>query len=155
MAKYKKSMTGEFFSLYSKSGDGWKRRPLEPVDIGQSYLGIEKIEIGKTYFVKVKDRSSIISKEKGIDPVLAVSRSEGALGEQVNVLGAGPDLYTNNIERITPVIAWNIDEFTEEILPDDKALEIQNKRIALYNKLVNLQAKRKQIIDDYDKSFTE
>lgn len=145
----------KFWSLYSEKGDSWKKRKLEKQDIGQSYLGVEELEVGRTYLVNAKEKGPLVTKDLGVDAVLVVSCFEDSISKKVRAMGCAPGVFKTNIVILRSLIASNLDEFTHEIFPDSDGEEIQKQRLELYNKMNGLIEKRKQLKEDYLKSFSK
>ena len=146
-----KKLREEFYSLYATEGDSWKKTPLEKVDIGQSYPGVRGIQAGATYLVKIKEGTS----EVGTDIVLTIDHYEDAFGGGFRVMGCVPGICKSDIAMIRPIVVWNQDEFTDEVLPSKAGLEIQKKRMELYDSINEFHAKRNQLKKDYMDSFKE
>ena len=139
----------EFYALYASEADNWVRRPLEKTDIGQSYPGVEGIEVGGTYLVKVKHGA----RKELTDAVLVVNRYEDAIGEGFRVMGCVPGALRTNVAMMRPVVTWNLDEFTDTLSISSKGNEIQKQRLELYHAVDDLHGKRKELREEYLKSF--
>lgn len=139
----------EFYALYASEADNWVRRPLEKTDIGQSYPGVEGIEVGGTYLVKVKHGAG----KELTDAVLVVNRYEDAFGEGFRVMGCVPGALRTNVAMMRPVVTWNLDEFTDTLSISSKGNEIQKQRLELYHAVDDLHGKRKELREEYLKSF--
>lgn len=150
-AKEKQKELGEqFYSLYVSNGDSWNKQPLEQIDIGKSYKGVAGVEIGKSYLIKVKEK-----KYSETDVVLTVRESEDAIGKMIFVLTCHPNPTGYGPYNMRPVVAWNLDEFTDELTPNEEGLEVQRQRINLYHKVNDLYGKKKQLKTEYLDSFME
>ena len=141
----------EIYALFAAEGENWTRRPLEKVDIGQSYPGIEGIEVGGTYLVKAKQGIG----EAKTDAVLVVGRYEDVVGGGFIVMGCVPGALRTDIAMMRPVVAWNLDEFTDALSLDAKGDKIQQRRMELYQSVDALHGKRKVLKNDYLRSFIE
>ena len=145
-----KELGEQFYSLYVSKGASWRKQPLEQIDIGKSYKGVAGIEIGKSYLIKVKEKQY-----SDTDVVLTVRESEDAIGKMVFVLSCYPNPVGYGPHMIRPVVAWNLNEFTDELVLDEEGLGIQRQRIDLYNKVNDLYGKKKQLKNEYPDSFME
>ena len=145
-----KELAEQFYSLYVTKGDSWSRRSLEQIDIGKTYKGVAGIEIGKSYLIKVKKKQY-----SETDVVLTVRESESAFGKMIFVLSCYPNPAGYGPYDMRPVVAWNVDEFTEELTPDEEGLEVQRQRMNLYHKEEDLYGRKKQLRTEYQESFME
>ena len=73
----------------------------------------------------------------------------------VFVLSCYPNPAGYRPYMIRPVVAWNLDEFTDELIPDEEGLALQKQRIDLYHKVNDLYGKKKQLRNEYPDSFME
>ena len=121
-----------------------------PVYIGKPNKGVAGIEIGKSYLTKVKEK-----KYSEIDVVLTVRESEDVFGKIFLVLSCYPNPAGYGPYNMRPVVAWNLNEFTDELIPDEEGLGVQQQRINLYHKVNDLYGKKKQLKNEYLGSFME
>lgn len=145
-----KELGEQFYSLYVSKGASWSKRPLEQIDIGESYKGVAGIEIGKSYLIKVKEKQN-----SETDVVLTVREAEDAFGKMIFVLSCYPNLAGYGPYNMRPIVVWNLNEFTDELTPDEEGIEVQRQRMTLYHKVNDLYVKKKQLKNRYADSFME
>ena len=70
-------------------------------------------------------------------------------------MGCVPGALRTDIAMMRPVVAWNLDKFTDALSLDAKGDKIQQRRMELYQSVDALHGKRKVLKNDYLRSFIE